>query len=149
MGTNGERVVSTRLGQMRIGPKRVVRFPRGLIGFERMRDFALLEIQPESPFLLLQSLEQPGLGFVVCNPYAFVTDYQVAIGNAEQKLLRAESISELLVLVTVSIPQGRPEQTSLNLAGPIVINVARRLGFQIPQVDQDKDTPSQYILAGR
>jgi flagellar assembly factor FliW len=35
----------------------------------------------------------------------------------------------------VSIPQGRPELTTLNLSGPIVINSRLRVGIQVPQTD--------------
>ena len=35
----------------------------------------------------------------------------------------------------VSIPQGHPEKTALNLSGPILINHEARLGLQVPQME--------------
>lgn len=144
MGETRERIVNTRLGRVVVTPERTVRFPRGLIGFERMRQFALLEVDEKSPFMLLQSLEEPGLGFLLTNPYPFVNDYKVKIGNAEQGILQAKSLRDLCILVTVTIPSGRPEHTTLNLTGPVVINTTQRIGLQIPQVEQDY--PSHFEL---
>ena len=55
------------------------------------------------------------------------------LGEAEQKLLKLEKSEDSAILVTVSIPAGRPEDAVLNLTGPIVINYKDRLGLQVPQ----------------
>jgi len=128
-------VIQTRLGKLPVDMRRVIYFPRGLIGFEDTKEFALLQLKEGSPFLLLQSLTMSELGLLVADPFAFLPDYEVKIGNAEQKILRLENIRQVAVLVTASIPQGRPEQAALNLTGPILLNYASRIGLQIPQVD--------------
>jgi flagellar assembly factor FliW len=62
-----------------------------------------------------------------------VPDYRIRIGTAEQELLRLKNIREAVVLVTVTIPTGRPEDAVINLVGPLVINVRERRGMQVPQ----------------
>ena len=128
-------VVETRLGTQEIDLNKVILFPRGLVGFEDQREFTLLKLRGESPYLVLQSLQTPDLGLLVGDPYAFLPEYRIKIGDAEQTLLRVKSAAEVAVLVTISIPPGHPEQTALNLTGPILINHEARIGIQVPQSD--------------
>ncbi|MBT8763793.1 flagellar assembly protein FliW [Desulfohalobiaceae bacterium Ax17] len=130
-----KREIKSRIGQFVIEEEKILRFPRGLIGFESAREFTLLQVKPNSPFLLLQNIENPKLGLIVADPYTFLANYSVVIGKSEEKILRLQSVYDLTVLVTVTIPPGEPEKTTLNLAGPILINTKARLGLQVPQVE--------------
>ncbi|WP_028586877.1 flagellar assembly protein FliW [Desulfocurvus vexinensis] len=136
--------VQTRLGNLAVDMARTIRFPRGLIGFEDCKEFTLLQLRQDSPFLILQSLTRPELGLMVADPFCFITDYNVKLGTAEQKILRLDNIRQLAVLVTVSIPKGRPEETALNLMGPILVNHEARIGLQVPQVDSKH--PSRFLV---
>lgn len=127
--------MKTRLGSLAVDLNRVIRFPRGIIGFEDCKEFTLLQLKDDSPFLILQSMTRPDLGLMVADPYTFVPDYNVKIGSAEQKILKLDNIRQIAVLVTVTIPPGKPEDTALNLMGPIIVNSASRVGLQVPQVD--------------
>ncbi len=129
--------IMTRLGMHTIDPDKVIRFPRGLIGFEERTAFTLLQISPGAPFLVLQSMDDPGLGLLVADPYAFIPDFRIHVGNAEQYVLEASHPEQIAVLVTASIPHGKPELATLNLIGPILINHERRLGLQVPQSDSN------------
>ncbi|WP_461210505.1 flagellar assembly protein FliW [Desulfocurvus sp. DL9XJH121] len=137
-----ENTIQTRLGELSVDMDRVIRFPRGIIGFEECKNFTLLHLRDNSPFLMLQSMDRPELGLMVADPYTFLADYKVKIGSAEQKILQLDNVREIAVLVTVSIPPGKPEETSLNLMGPIIVNSRSRVGLQVPQVDAQY--PSRY-----
>lgn len=134
------RTIKTRLGPRDIAEDSILYFPRGLIGIEDKREFVLLQVGEKSPFLLLQCLSDPELGLLVADPYPFLSDYKVKLDNAEKRLLRIENIRQIAVIVTVTIPQGRPEETTLNLSGPIIINTEARIGLQVPQVDSKYPT---------
>ncbi|GAB7024189.1 flagellar assembly protein FliW [Salidesulfovibrio brasiliensis] len=136
----------TRLGKREIDPDTVIYFPRGLIGLEDKREYVLLKIQDDSPFILLQSLEDPSLGLLVVDPYAFVPDYNVKLESAEKKILQIENIRQVAVVVTVTIPHDKPDETTLNLSGPIIINSEARMGMQVPQLEAGY--PTQYRLKG-
>lgn len=142
MAKKQERVIQSRIGKLTIAPERVLHFPRGLIGFDNEREFTLVQLREDSPFLVLQSMNDPRLGLMVADPYNFIQDYDVVVGEAERKLLRIENIRQVLVLVTVTIPAGSPENTTLNLTGPVVINLEARVGLQVPQTDAKY--PSHY-----
>ncbi|WP_247648507.1 flagellar assembly protein FliW [Pseudodesulfovibrio sp. zrk46] len=125
----------TRLGERDISPDGIVYFPRGLIGLEDKREFVLLSVTEGSPFLLLQCVTDPGLGLLVADPYAFMDEYDVKLEKMDRKTLKIENIKQLAILVTVTIPQNKPENTTLNLQGPIVINHKSRIGVQVPQTE--------------
>ncbi len=142
-----EVTILTRLGERVVDQSRIITFPKGLIGFENRREFALLQIRDDSPFMLLQCLKDSKLGLVVTDPFAFLEDYELQIGETEQKILRIESIRQLAILVTVTIPQGRPDEAVLNLTGPICVNSKSRIGLQVPQTDPR--FPGHYRLSPR
>ena len=125
---------------------RLILFPRGLVGFEAQRDFALVRLREDSAFFLLQSCTDPQLGLMVADPYVYVPDYRIKISTAEQELLRLKNIREAVVLVTVTIPPGKPEDAVLNLVGPLVINIRLRRGMQVPQ--NQLRHPARLHLAG-
>lgn len=147
MAEGQEITIQTRLGPQTIGRERILRFPKGLIGFPEKHEFTLFQIGPESPFMMLQSLEDADFGLVVTDPYAFVEHYELHVGDVEQRILGITDPKELAILVTVTIPRGRPQDTTLNLTGPILINVAQRLGLQVPQTDPR--FPSHYSLSAQ
>lgn len=146
MARNQEIEIDTRLGKRRIDTDKVIYFPRGLAGFEGTHEFTLLQIRPEAPMLVLQCLDDPALGLLVADPYSFLSDYKIWVGDAEQKLLRLKSVEQVAVLVTVTIPQGKPQDAVLNLTGPILINHEAKLGLQVPQANSQ--LPSQVKLHG-
>jgi flagellar assembly factor FliW len=127
--------IETRLGRREVIADKVILFPRGLIGFEGQREFTLLQIQENAPLLLLQSMEMPTLGLLVADPYVFMPEYSLTVGDAEQELLQAKNVDDIAVLVTASIPPGKPEDAVLNLLGPILVNHTLRLGLQVPQFE--------------
>lgn len=133
MARENEIEIETRLGRRAIDPAKIISFPRGLAGFENEHEFILLQLRPDAPMLILQSVGNPKVGLLVADPYSFLPTYPVMVGDAEQKLLRIAGMEDAAILVTVSIPPGVPEDAALNLTGPIVINHQARIGLQIPQ----------------
>ena len=130
-----EKIIETRLGRQVVALDKIIHFPRGLMGYEDQHEFTLLQIKPEASFLMLQSMTDPRLGLLVADPYCFMDDYQVRLNEAEQKILNIANREQVAVLVTVSIPPGRPEKTALNLSGPILVNHEAELGLQVPQME--------------
>lgn len=136
--------ITSRIGPISVSMDKTIRFPRGLIGFETLREFALVEFKPGSPFHFLQSMEMPGMGMMLADPFSFLPDYEIRLASVEERLLKVKSIRDLVILVTVTVPKGDPEGCTLNLTGPICVNVQERLGLQSPQTDLPY--PSRVLL---
>ena len=136
--------INSRIGPMVISGDKTIRFPRGIIGFESLREFALVEFKPGTPFHFLQSLEMPSMGMMLADPFSFLPEYEIRLAAAEERILRVRSIRDLVILVSVTVPKGDPQGSTLNLTGPICVNVQERLGLQSPQVELG--FPSRVLL---
>lgn len=143
MEQRNTRTIVSRVGTVTVDPASVLTFPHGLIGFERLREFVLVDFKPGTPFRYLQSFNQPQVGFLVADPFAFLREYRIQVTSAEERILKVRSVRELVVLVLVTVPKGRPEDTSLNLMGPLCLNVRARVGLQVPQVGMQ---PARVLL---
>jgi flagellar assembly factor FliW len=136
--------INSRIGKLVISVDKTIRFPRGIIGFENLREFALVEFKPGTPFHFLQSLEMPSMGMMLADPFSFLPTYEIRLAAAEERILRVRSIRDLFILVSVTVPKGDPHGSTLNLSGPICVNVQERLGLQSPQVELG--FPSRILL---
>lgn len=115
-----------------------IHFPGGLPGFPGHERYALVSWGGEgSPFAMLRSLDDPqGATFVVVPPNVFFSDYSPEIADdlANDLSLEAAEDALLLTIVTVGSPVS---QSTVNLLGPIVINVHTSIGAQAV-LDPDK-----------
>jgi flagellar assembly factor FliW len=109
----------------------VITFPEGLVGFQDYTQFVLICPKEGSQFRWLQSVEDPNVAFLSTVPFQYVPDYSPVIPSKAAKSLGLGKEAQPLVFVTVSIPRGRPEDMTLNLAGPIIINPETRKGKQV------------------
>jgi flagellar assembly factor FliW len=105
-------------------------FATGLPGFPEAHRFVLVHLgDPDSPFSILRSLDQPDLEFVVAPPGMFFPDYEPEIDDslAGRLALRNADDALLLMIVTVADP---PSDSTANLLGPIVVNRHTRSAAQ-------------------
>ena len=132
---NAKIEIDTRLGKRVVDPTKFIEFPRGLVGFEEEHRFVLLQIKPDAPLLVLQSVKSPQLGLLVTDPRCFLEDFLPQVNEAEKSLLQIKDLTDVAVLVTVTIPLGEPTKATLNLTGPIIVNHYACIGLQVPQND--------------
>ncbi|MEM8738216.1 MAG: flagellar assembly protein FliW [Planctomycetota bacterium] len=133
------KIQTTRFGEVEVDGNRVIKFPKGLLGFPQYQDYVLIEsANPENPgeqsnFWWLQSVDLPELAFVVTDPTLFVSTYKVPI-HAEQMLgLGLSAIEDAQVFVIVN---KREHVLTGNLQGPLVVNVGSRRGEQLVLSDR-------------
>jgi flagellar assembly factor FliW len=115
-------------GEIEVDETQEIFFPDGLFGFETYKKFFILE-NPDSPFVWLQSSEEPGLAFVMIHPLQFKTDYELRISEEDTKAIDILSKQDILDFVIVTIPED-PSQMTANLQGPVIINIKKKLGKQ-------------------
>lgn len=122
---------SEALGQVAVSEDQIITFPSGLPGFPNSRRYAVVNGPLKPPFYCLQCLDNPSLAFVVTDPAVLVPDYHPKNGLNDLKELKAASFDDLQMLVTLTIPPGRPREMTANLMSPLLINQAQGLGKQI------------------
>lgn len=121
-------VRTTRFGTVQIAEDRVLTFPKGLLGFSQHTRFCLLEPGDDACFFWLQSLDEPGLAFVVTDPNLFIPEYSVPIRPEQMSDLNMARLEDAQVFVIVN----KVDQTLTgNLQGPLVVNTVNRTGEQL------------------
>jgi len=124
-------IKTARFGEIEVDESKTIHFKDGLPGFQKNKDFIILEHKPGSPFLWLQSMDTPALAFVMINPFLIKRDYLQALSKEEEALLKNENDDELIVFTLVTIPRGQAEKATANLMGPIVIESGTRNAKQV------------------
>ncbi len=133
------KIQTTRFGEVEVEDTRVIRFPKGLLGFPKFKDYVLIESgdqrrpNEESNFWWLQSADLPELAFVVTDPTLFVSTYKVPIHPEQMLSLGLTSIDDAQVFVIVN---KRGNVLTGNLQGPLVVNVGSRCGEQLVLSDR-------------
>lgn len=118
-------------GEVTIDEERIINFPGGIIGFPDLTQFAMLHDEEDGVASIhwLQSIQEPGFAMPVMDPLIVKENYNPEVDDELLKPLGEMKPDELLVLVTVSVPQDLTKMT-VNLKGPIIINAGNRTACQ-------------------
>jgi flagellar assembly factor FliW len=116
-------IESSRFGRVQIDPQAVMEFPEGLIGLGGTR-YALLANDPDTPFLWLQSLEDPSLALPVTNPHRFFDGFAVDVIDEDAERLGLDASSPMDVYVTVRAAPALEDFTA-NLKAPILVRAGQ------------------------
>ncbi len=122
---------SSRFGAIDYSNDDVVTFEDGLLGFPDCHCYLILEHKAGSPFRWLQSLDAPELAFLITDPSTFISGFAPALASDWANALKLDDQTPRLVYTIVTIPSGRPDAMTINLAGPIVINAELRIAKQL------------------
>lgn len=123
-------IQTTRFGKIDVSEEEIITLPTGLLGFSNARLYTLLEDEVGSPFRWFQSLENESLAFVTIDPQIAISDYSIALSKEHLKKMEAGSVNDLNVLVIVTMTRDIKDVT-INLQGPLVINMEKRIGMQV------------------
>ena len=141
-----DRTIQTeRFGAIQVAEDRIIQFVEPVLGFEQSRAYVLLDHSENSPFKWLQSVEEPGLAFVVTNPKFFGINYEFELADEIAGQLEIKQEDDALVLTIVNIPQDDPGKMTANLLGPVVINQNIRKAMQVVLNDSQFSTKTRLI----
>ncbi len=118
------------LGDTIIPADSLYAFPEGLHGFESHREYALVPCAREN-FWWLQATDEPGLAFLLVDPFVAYAGYEVDLGAGDETFLGFTNPAEALVLTVVTLPASKGQPATTNLRGPLVFNTALRRARQI------------------
>src|SRR6185437_16288742 len=94
---------TSRFGAISITPEDVLNFPEGLLGFNEMRRFVLLDDQADEIFAWLQSCEEPGIAFPLLEPELFAANYKVQLTKHDLEILGLKSHEGLRTFTIITI----------------------------------------------
>ncbi len=121
-------IETSRFGGIDVDDQRFLNFPRGLLGFPDDKDYALIQTGENSAFYWMQAVHRPELAFVVCDPRMFIPDFRIAIKSEDLASVGLTDTHGSQVFVIVNKVD---DTLTANLQGPLVINVATRVGKQL------------------
>lgn len=125
---------TSRYGHIEVNDSQVIRFPRGLLGFETCTRFALLHPESDAPkYYILQSLDEADVAFNITDPATLGFSYEITLGDELNSLLdqpdTAEAVNDDAVLVILS-KDGDNAPLRANLQAPLILNLKTQRGVQ-------------------
>lgn len=140
------RIETKIFGTVEITDDKIITFENGIIGFPELKHFTLLhddEAGIDAGIRFLQSMEEPGFAMPVMDPLIVKQDYDPVVEDELLAGIGELNENNLLVMVTVTVPSDLTKM-SVNLQGPIIINVEKRLAVQL--IVENKDYPVKYPI---
>ena len=132
-------------GEIEINEEDILTFPDGIPGFEDSKRYIIINNpDEENPFDWLQSVDNGDLAFVIINPFFVKPDYDIVIPESALEKLKIKDESDVALYSIVVVPE-KLENMTVNLAGPIIINVREKLGKQII-LDDNRYTTKHYVF---
>ena len=120
-------------GTIDVEDDKIIHFPMGIIGFENLKNFALIydiDNEQKSKISWLQSMEEPLMALPVINPIDLMENYNPIIEDELMKIIGNQADADILIFVTMTIPSDLEKMTA-NLKGPFIINTVTRQAMQV------------------
>lgn len=129
-------VTTTRFGELTVPEEDVFSLKWGLPGFGFLRDFVVLAIEEQKPYVWLQSLERPEIALPMIDPWALFDDYDPRLPAVAAAVLEIERPDDFCLMCVCVVGPDAKELT-VNLLAPIVFNLRTRVARQIMLEDCD------------
>jgi len=129
------KIKNSQFGEIEFDDEMILSFPNGIIGFEELKKFIIVEDEECKPFRWLFSIDEPEIGFAVLEPTFVIENYYQRIGFDPQ-------IFALFTIVTLNRDVLK---ISVNLKAPIVIDKLKKLGKQIILDDPELEVTHQLF----
>ncbi|MBN2555731.1 MAG: flagellar assembly protein FliW [Anaerolineales bacterium] len=113
----------------------VITFPVGLVGCPQLKVFQLESLSDFLPIGRLSSLDVPGLSLIVADPKLWIPGYSCAQLKLDPEDLQPPDGSQLVLVIISLTPH--PIQSTVNLLGPLVIDMQQQEGRQGIQSGSD------------
>lgn len=123
--------IQTDYGTIDYQEKDLLIFRDGLFGFPKLTRYLLLRMNnDDDSILLLLSVEQCEIVFVLINPFFLCPDYTPELAPEELVYLDAQNGDELSYY-TICVVRTNYLENTVNLKCPLVINPKTRQGIQV------------------
>jgi flagellar assembly factor FliW len=126
-----------------VDPEVVVRFQKGLPGFEDLTEFVFIAATRAKPFVFMQSIKQDDCCFICVDPFLIMDGYSVTMNQASCKRLGLDDPLQARVFSIVTVDE-KKETVTANLKSPVLVNFATLQGEQI--ILEDADWPIRYDI---
>lgn len=123
-------IQSKLLGQVDYEEEHIIHFDEGLIGIPEKKRFLLIEKEDFKPFSYLQSVDDPTFILIVVNPMLIEKEYKFSIFRGDLDAIDIKDENDFSLLSIVIFAQ-RPEDITVNLKAPLLINIHTKQALQV------------------
>ncbi|MCC0637104.1 MULTISPECIES: flagellar assembly protein FliW [unclassified Clostridioides] len=107
-----------------------VTLKKGILGFENLREYELLDIENNDTLKEFNSTEEDCIGFIIVSPFEIIKEYEIVLNKDIIENLEIESPNDIMIFNIITLGQTLEEST-VNMKAPIVINIKNNYGMQI------------------
>ena len=125
------KIQTVRFGEIEIDESRIFDFVLPIIGFNELKKFIILDLNKDSFFKWLQSIEDPSLAFPIVSVFNMNVEYSIDLADNVVDALKINDVESLLVMNIASIPQDNPQGATINLLAPIIFNLDEACAGQV------------------
>lgn len=129
-------ISTLRFGELEIPDDKIITMVKPILGFERLKQYCIIEREDGEPFLWYQAVDDPAIAFIIVNPLFFFQGYHIEVNPKEIEELEIQDVKSIETYVIVTVPSN-PRQMTANLQGPILINTENRLAKQLILVNSE------------
>jgi len=133
-------IKSAFLGTQSVDSDTIINFPNGIPGFEEDTRFKLFHQEGTEVVYWMQSLDNDELLFSVAQPSHFKINYNFVLSDAEEALLKLESVEDIFILIILQKNDESSEKPIIkgSITSPLIINEKTLIGFQkhLPKLDK-------------
>ncbi len=122
-------IKTSRFGYVELKSDDILTLSEGILGFQDLRQFVLLDDPNDDIFAWLQSCELPSVAFPVLEPELFGHKYNISLNRTDLESLQLKADQAPGFFNIITIPDD-PTLMTANLKAPIVINVEKKLARQ-------------------
>ena len=123
--------IETDYGTIDYVEENLITFSDGLFGFPNLKKYLFLALdENEDSMLLMISVDESKVGFVLINPFILCPDYEPKLTPQELSCLGAEELGELSCY-SICVVNSDYLNNTVNLKCPIMVNPETRQGIQV------------------
>jgi len=123
------KIQTEKLGELSFEKEDVITFEDGIVGYEDLKQFVLVNFPDCHPFEWLVSVENPVVAFPIVNPIPLFTDYHPLKIIDDLSALDIANTEKVETFCIVNVGDD-PSNVTINLKGPILINMDNNKGKQ-------------------
>lgn len=123
-------IKTTRFGELEVNTHDIITLNDGLLGFENLKKFFIVDPGDSTLILWLQSTEDSSVAFPIIEPKIFKPDYVAKLVPNDLAALELENATEAKIYSILTIPADITKM-SANLKAPVIINSDKKIAKQI------------------
>lgn len=129
-------VISPVHGKITYDENEIIKFEKTILGFDKSKRFILKDVNENDFFKILQSVDEPEVGFIVISPFEVENNYEINLNNEVINTLKIKEANNVLLYSLVTL-NSKIKDITVNLKAPIVININNKKAQQFI-IDKEK-----------